>query len=341
MGFWIVRQEEWDYITSEGHREGVASLVRGTVRGTGGIQVFGSYLPPDGNERMYIVKIVSPGSLGNAQFIWNDGGAWSSPIATSSTPIPLSHGISIAFLPGIYYVNDIWNFEGVLPYGWKNLWDGYPGLAFQSAFNIPYLACSLHFPQPVALHCLILAEVENASQVQVWAGPDFSSLQQIASRALLNPEKQSAFFFSPPQPQVLFSFRFLPVNAGRRIKIGELRCGSSLFLPRASLIPPVSVQIQRKTTADGSQVFSDSEECLIEMGNLTETEAEEIKKFLLKTAGEGKNYGIAFGFLPENQDVSRQFWLGNWTSPLNTFAFTPKPFSRTSLLRILLRTYPA
>ncbi|MHA2612259.1 MAG: hypothetical protein V2G33_07760 [bacterium JZ-2024 1] len=339
MGFWIVRQEEWDSVSTEGHREGLPSLVRGTVRGTGGIQTFGSYLPPDGNERIYTIRIVTSGALGNAQFIWSDGASWSSPIATSPTPVPLSHGISISFLPGIYYVNDIWNFEGVLPYGWKNLWDGYRGISFQSAIHIPHLACTLRFPHPVALNCLIVEELENVSQVQVWAGPDPSSLQLIASKNLPDSQKRMAFFFSPTEPQGVFCFRFFPADAQKRITIGEMRCGEALFLPRSSLIPPVSVEVQRNATPDGFQVFGDEEECLIEPGNLTEQEEREIREYLVKTASGGRNYGIAFGFTGEGEDMTEQFWLGRWRSPLWTLAYPPKVFSRSFLLKLRLLTY--
>ncbi len=340
MGFWALIQEDWMQGWSEGHREGVASLVRGSVLGTGGIQIIGDYLPTDGNERKYNVKIVTSGSVGSAQFIWNDGAGWSTLITTSSSPIPLSHGLSVIFLAGNYFAGDEWTFDGVLPFGWEKAWDGNRRVALESRLNITNLTVYLQFSSAVSLTALAMARLENIGSLEILSGPDAFSLQSIKTDSVQESQEQLAIFFAPQASQPVYAFRFFPVNWQVRMRIGEMRCGQAFLIDWHSLHNPIFAEEQREATPDYFTVFREADQIQVELGMMTESEMEELVDYLSRLSQGGRNYGCVFGWKDEEESRTEDFWMGYWISPVHYARFAPKPFQKSGYMKWRLKEYP-
>jgi hypothetical protein len=204
-----------------GWETGVATLPAPTVSGDADlILVDRTYRPADGRERDYRVRIVTAGNLSTARFVFSDdGGATeSAPAPLIPPPIPLSHGITVAFTGTTFQVNDQWTFRGLLPYGPAKTGDLSRATRARSIITANPIV-SVAYGVTVAPGAVFFSDWRNIAAVRLVAGAGDTGFISLPSpdgaRFALS---LSAFSLSP---SALWTLHFQAADATKPVEIAE------------------------------------------------------------------------------------------------------------------------
>lgn len=225
--------ERW----GSGWENGVATLPVPRVSGDGDLIVVDrTYAPDDGRERDYRVRIVTGGNLSTARFVFSDDGGLteSPPAPLIPPPIPLSHGITVAFTGTAFYVNDQWAFRGVLPRGPAKTGDLLRATRARSRMDSPTLEVA--YPDAVSPQALFVSDWRGLTAVRVVAGTaDTGPIMLPASDGA-----RFAVFLAPFNlpPVRAFTFHFQAAVPGQPLEVAEVHLLDHVS-DLTQVVPPV------------------------------------------------------------------------------------------------------
>ncbi|MHA2641776.1 MAG: hypothetical protein V2G42_07120 [bacterium JZ-2024 1] len=232
----------------ENWQPGIATLPAGTVTGDGDLLLVDrTYAPADGRPRDYRVRIVTPGNLSTARFVFSDdgGASESSPSPLFPPPIPLSHHITVAFTGSRFLMGDTWTFRGLLPAGPDKSGDA--ARATRAVSRPPALPIlRIAYDSGVRPRAVFLSDWLNLSAFRIVAGTRDTPWVSLPRSCGPRYAMSLTPFQLPDEPE--FAIHFQPADATAPVEIAEVH-----LLDFVSDLPALSVPL------DGDLVGSDGQ----------------------------------------------------------------------------------
>jgi len=304
--------------TTQNHSAGFTTLPIRQAQGSGDLTLSNwVYNPADGKERDYRVKITTPGEVGTAQYLWSDdgGATWNGPNPTSTSPQPLSHGISIAFVPGTgqdFFTNDVWQFYGLLPHGYKAGLDENRNSSLKSHTGVSALTplvLTLDYGSAGRMDALILYDARNLSKLEVLWGDTSPPATLLTTIPFSSSPGKIFIDLSPytPAPHRYWALKFYPLADGTPVEISEIVMGEAL----SSLPPPVPpIRVQKWIEGKAGIIYRSGATLFLSYPELTSFQREMLESYLSEAFSSSVEGVVAVARLPSSTSSSNEVWLG-------------------------------